>query len=228
MRKKILEPIKLNNKIANACFQFGKERAFGLFSASIEYLYCNLLSSGEPSMVTDEVLNISSVYINEVRKKPAFLNILGAAMIELSPYRTDDNSGSPYIPDSIMELMVRNKNMTKGFKTINDKDCGCGAYILSLMSALKTDFGDSELLEWSVSGTDSDLLSTKICAIQVLTNLATHNTCPGSLTLIHKPFDSSNHEYLMLKLNYNKISKQYEIMNKNKSWVNSAQTPLFS
>lgn len=224
MRKKILEPIKLKNKIADACFQSGgKDKAFSLFAASIEYLYCSLLSTEEPSSPIDEVLEISSVYINEVRTKPAFSNILGAALIELSPYRSDDNTGSPYIPDSIMELMVRNKNMTKGFKTINDKDCGCGAYILSLMSALKTDFGPNELLEWGVSGTDADLMSTKICAIQFLTNLAIHNSGPGSLTLVHKPFDSANHEYLMLKLSYNKLNKQYEIMNKN-----SAQTPLFS
>jgi len=227
MRKKILEPTKLNNKVADACFQYGKEKAFGLFVASVEHLYCSLLSTGDTSSVSDDVLNISSVYINEVRIKPAFANILGAALIELSPYRTDDFSGSPYIPDSLMELMVRNKNLTKGFRTIQDKDCGCGAYILSLMSALKSDFGDNELIGWSVAGTDADLLSTKICSIQVLTNVAIHNVGPGSLAIIHKPFESANHEYLMLKLHFNQISKQYEIMNKNQSWVNSSQAALF-
>ena len=228
MRKKILDPQRLSNRVADACYQYGKEKAFGIFVDTVEHLYCSLLSTNQTVKPSDEVINISAVYINEVRKKPTFKNILGAALVELSPYRNDAYVGSPYIPESLMHLMVQAKSRANGLKSIHDKNCGCGAYILSLMSALNSDFGPEHLTDWSVTGLDDDLLNTKVLSIQVLSNLAIHNAAPGNLSVIHKPFDSPQHEYLMLKLNYNQLSKQYEIMNKNTSWVDSAQAPLFA
>lgn len=222
-RKIILEPIHMENRVADSCFSFGKERAYILFTQMADVLYDMLVNGLDNQTIDSDVQVCLDTYMQEAKRQKPFTDILGQAINQLVPYMPGHIERKPYIPLWLTSIMVGTKYVEScSIRSITDKNCGSGTFILMLMDTLlKKD--DCNI--WKFHASDSDLLNTKLCAIQFIINAALHGHAPAQLTICHEPLGGQ--EQRILQMAYYESSKQYEIYRPGLSVAGSAQALLF-
>jgi hypothetical protein len=226
-RRKILEPINLRSRLADTCYQFGKDRCYHIFKETIESIFVMLIDHDKSVLLSDEQQMCLQVYLDEVRNRTPFTDILGEADNDLAPYKPDGIINHPYIPPSIASLMIGSKYMdySNGMRSITDKNCGTGTFLLLTIREISEGRDPASCHKWEFTAFDQDELNAQMCAIQFMTNAALHNTGPGEISIFHKPTDQ--HKNQVLRMKYYESTKQYEIVRPGMSGAGSAQGMLF-
>lgn len=229
-RRKILEPIHLRSRLADICYQFGKDRCYQIFKDSVEAIYTMLTGETESISLTDEQKVCLQAYLSEVKNRPPFTDILGEANNDLAPYKPDGEISYPYIPPSIASLMIGSKYMDSiggGMRSITDKNCGTGTFMLLAVKEISDVIDPQSCHKWEFTAFDRYLLNAKMCAIQFLINAAVHNAGPGEISIFHEPTAQAEHMKQVLHMKYFESSGQFEIVRPWMSNAGSAQGLLF-
>ncbi|MEO9497642.1 MAG: N-6 DNA methylase [Vibrio splendidus] len=183
-------------KIANQLLKLHHKTTTNPLELMVDDLFCDFGAKHKNPLTPDvrEILReATSTYAKAVISFP-FRDILGPVYEELSSRGHRSSMGQFFTPHAVSVMMaeislhdhlkvLREKAAKNETMMISEPACGAGAMILAALGVIAHG-KEPELIEYvGFVAVDKERLCARLCAIQVMCNLAMHNVTLGEFTV---------------------------------------------